>query len=316
MMSSDRIRAALLALCVTLLLAASFCLALGAARVGIAKAALPPCGEGQVVQIAYADDNGPPTDLRSQILAEPGVTGVDLFDAMAATPSLAQLEQYNVVVPFSNRPFQDSITLGNNLADYVDAGGTVVQFGFSFYGPGQPYGINGRWLTGNYSPYDYSLSDVTDSPFTLGTHDSSHPLMAGVTTLSSNFQNVVTPASGATEVAAASNGNSLVAYRNVSGGHTTVGVTAYVGANATETGDWGRVVANAGKWLCPAQPSTPTTPTTPPTPSSGKDPKCAKLRKKLKHQKQNLAKARSDSKRAMIQANIADTQKRLKKLAC
>ena len=54
--------------------------------------------------------------------------------------------------------------------------------------------------------------------------------MAGVTTLNSNFQNIVTLAAGATEVAAASNSNSLVAYRPVSGGHTTVGVTAYVGA--------------------------------------------------------------------------------------
>ena len=73
--------------------------------------------------------------------------------------------------------------------------------------------------------------------------------MAGVTALNSDFQNVVTPAPGATEVAAASNGNSLVAFRPVSGGHTTVGVTAYVGPEATQSGDWGRVVVNAGNWL-------------------------------------------------------------------
>ncbi|MFL5908580.1 MAG: glycine-rich protein [Solirubrobacterales bacterium] len=49
---------------------------------------------------------------------------------------------------------------------------------------------------------------------------------------------------------------------------------------------------------------------------SGKDPKCAKLRKKLKRQEAKLAKATSESKRSMIQANIEDTQKRLKKLGC
>ena len=53
--------------------------------------------------------------------------------------------------------------------------------------------------------------------------------MAGVTMLNSDFENIVTPAAGATEVAQDNFGDSLVAYRPVSGGHTTVGVTAYVG---------------------------------------------------------------------------------------
>jgi hypothetical protein len=59
---------------------------------------------------------------------------VDLFDALVGTPSLGQLQQYNIVVPFSNSGFLDSDTLGNNLADYVDGGGVVVQQGFGFYG--------------------------------------------------------------------------------------------------------------------------------------------------------------------------------------
>jgi hypothetical protein len=72
-----------------------------------------------------------------------------------------------------------------------------------------------------------------------------------VTTLNSNSANIVTLASGATEVAQNSLGlgESLVAYRPVSGGHTTVGVTAYVGANAAQSGDWGKVIVNAGNWL-------------------------------------------------------------------
>jgi subtilisin-like proprotein convertase family protein len=49
---------------------------------------------------------------------------------------------------------------------------------------------------------------------------------------------------------------------------------------------------------------------------SGKDPKCAKLRKKLKHQKQKLANATTAAKQSMIRVNIADTKKRLKKLGC
>ena len=169
------------------------------------------------VLIVYADSDGQPTVLQSEIQAEPGVAAVDLFDALVGTPTLAQLQQYDIVVPFSNSAFLDSDTLGNNLADYVDGGGIVVQYGFSHYGPGQPYGVNGRWLTGNYNPYSYS-TNLAFGAFTLGAFNAGHPLMAGVATLNSDFQNVVTLAAGATEVAAASNGNSLVAYRPVSGG--------------------------------------------------------------------------------------------------
>src|SRR5207245_3676273 len=57
------------------------------------------------VLIAYADIGGPPNTLRSQILAEPGVIAVDLFDAFSGTPTLAQLTPYNIVVAFSNNAY-------------------------------------------------------------------------------------------------------------------------------------------------------------------------------------------------------------------
>jgi hypothetical protein len=199
------------------------------------------------VLIVYAD-NGLPTQLQSEILAEPNVTAVDLFDGGFGTPTLAQLQQYNIVVPYSNNPFQDADTLGNNLADYVDGSGIVVQYGFSHYGPVQPYGVNGRWVSDGYNAYDYS-TNLEFNSFSLGTFDAGHPLMAGVTALNSNLANVVTPNAAATEVAQNNFGESLVAFRPVSGGHTTVGVTAYVGFDAIQSGDWGRVVVNAGNWL-------------------------------------------------------------------
>jgi hypothetical protein len=65
----------------------------------------------------------------------------------------------------------------------------------------------------------------------------------------------------------------------------------------------------------PCPPAAATTPTTPTTPA-GKDPKCEHLRKKLERQQKNLAKAGSQAKRSMIQANIEDTKKRLQKLGC
>ena len=247
----------------------------GAGSLSIAETldACVPTACGFQVLIVYADSGGQPSPLQSQILAEPGVASADLYQATTTTPTLAQLQLYDVVVPFSNNPFADPDTLGNNLADYVDGGGIVVQLGFSHEGPGDPHGINGRWVSGNYNSYSYSTNFVFSTPFTLGTFNAGHPLMAGVTTLNSDFQNVVMPAPGATEVAAASNGNSLVAYRSVSGPHTTVGITAFLGVVANQSGHWGRMIVNAGNWLgnngCGPTPTpTPTaTPTVTVTPT-------------------------------------------------
>jgi hypothetical protein len=245
----------------------------GTSSVSIAETldACVPTTCGFRVLIVYSDSGGQPSALQSQILAEHAVASADLFQATTRTPTLAQLQLYDIVVPFSNNPFADADTLGNNLADYVDGGGIVVQLAFSHDGPGEPNGINGRWLGGNYNPYNYSTNFVLSTPFTLGTFNAGHPLMAGVTELNSDSQNIVSPAPGATEVAAASNGNSLVAYRQISGGHTTVGITAFLGIVANQSGDWGRVIVNAGNWLgnngCGPTP-TPTstaTPTTTPT---------------------------------------------------
>jgi hypothetical protein len=180
------------------------------------------------------DDFYKPKQFQSEILAEPNVTAVDIHDAHFSTPTLAQLQRYDIVVPSGAAGFQDSDTLGNNLADYVDGGGIVVQFAITHFGPGSGFGINGRWVSGGYNAYDYSFNEEFNS-FSLGAFNAGHPLMAGVTALNSNSANVVTPNAAATEVAQNNFGESLVAFRPVSGGHTTVGVTAYVGSTLYKT---------------------------------------------------------------------------------
>src|SRR5207249_5786748 len=110
--------------------------------------------------------------------------------------------------------------------------------------------------------YDYS-TNLEFNSFGANITQPGHPLMAGVTALNSNFANIVTPNAAATEVAQNTLGESLVAYRPVSGGHTTVGVTAYVGSDSTQSGDWGKVIVNAGNWLRNCQGVSPTPTATP-----------------------------------------------------
>ncbi|PYK64400.1 MAG: hypothetical protein DME50_13760 [Verrucomicrobia bacterium] len=217
------------------------------------------------VLIAYADIAGQPNELRGQILAEPGVTAVDLFDAFSGTPTLGQLQQYNIVYAFSNNGWADATAMGNVLADYEDAGGVVVVSTFAWDNRG-PWNLAGRWMTGGYTPYD-STSTTNFSTNTANITDPGHPLMQGVTSLTAFFRNGVTLTAGAASVAVWTDGPPAVAYK-ANSGHTAVGLNAYLGVVAEPfTGDWGRVIVNAGRWLLNCQGSPTPTPTGTPSPT-------------------------------------------------
>ncbi len=226
-------------------------------------AATPTCNPfGLHVLIVYADYQPPPNTLRNGIVAQPGVQLVDLTRADSSTPSLQQLLQYDVVVAFANlTSWYDPTTLGNRLADYQDAHGIVVAFNFSWSGP--PHGISGRWQSGNYSPFQ-SFGGNVYSTGTLGTHNAAHPLMAGVTNLSAFYRSNVSLKPGAEQVAAWNDGPPLIAVKD-----RAVGVSAYVGdADGGWSGDFARIVVNAGRWLRPNQCLTPIGTSTPSSPSA------------------------------------------------
>jgi hypothetical protein len=200
------------------------------------------------VLIATSEGTRPPTTLRNQILAEPGVAACDLFDAGTGTPTLAQLQAYDVVVPFSNYTYSDAVAMGDVLADYADANGVVVEFNFDWiHGPN---GLGGRWIFGGYTPFNANAFNVlTDS--TLGAFTAGHPLMQGVTTLNGHFRLNVTLATGATQVAAWADNVPMIAVQTQAG-PTAVGINNYVGENSNHwSGQFGRVVVNAARWLRP-----------------------------------------------------------------
>jgi hypothetical protein len=175
------------------------------------------------------------------LAAQSGVATVDTFDAQAGTPTLAQLTPYDVVVAFSNTPYADATTLGNNLADYQDQGGVLVGANFDYYV--SPYGLAGRWITGGYSPYN-TPGTTHFSTATLGTHDASSPLLQGVNALSAYYRMTLTVAPGATNLANWSDGASAVAVKG-----NAVGINAYLGDGTGPgfwSGDFARLIVNAG----------------------------------------------------------------------
>jgi subtilisin-like proprotein convertase family protein/N-acetylneuraminic acid mutarotase len=228
------------------------------------------------VLIVYDDSNTAPAALRTQLLAQSGVGTVDTFNGQTGTPTLAQLRAYDVVVVVSgNTSWSSAATLGNNLADYLDNGGVAVVFNFAWYGTGP--GVEGRWLTGGYTPYA-SPGAILFSNGSLGGYEADHPLMIGVTTLNSFYRETLALTAGAQQVAAWSSGQPLVAYKG-----RTIGVSAYVGDSLGQwNGDYARLVANAGFWLtaegsrcvayATATPPATDTPTPGPSPTSTPGP--------------------------------------------
>ncbi len=193
---------------------------------------------GYTILIAHADCGVDPASLRTQLLALDPTGTVDFFNGAAGTPTVAQMQGYNVVVAFSNCGWSDQTTMGNNLVSYVQAGGIVVAFNFDWYGGAQSLG--GTWLSGGYSPFD-NPGTVNFSVGTLGTYNAASPLMQGVTALSSYYRETLTVAAGATQVAAWNDGTPLIAVKG-----NVVGLSAYVGDYSDNfSGDFARVILNA-----------------------------------------------------------------------
>ncbi len=165
------------------------------------------------IRVLIVGDGNPATwleDVRSKLAgALPGPGNVvDTFNNDGGgTPTLALLKTYDVVFAYTDGGVDDSVALGNVLADYVDAGGNVVEATFGYFTTG--IGIQGRWQTGGYKAMQ--STGQTASSTTIGTRQiSSHEILAGVNTLTATFRNTGAPAAGVTRVADFADGNPMV----------------------------------------------------------------------------------------------------------
>ena len=171
-----------------------------------------------------------PTTLRTALSAFPDLTTVDYINASITTPSLATLSAYDAVIMMSETLIANSGALGDVLADYVDAGGRVVQSVASF-ATGGGWELSGRFVTYDYGPFVHGGPEFM--PHTLGSFDAAHPVMAGVTVLTDGYPVAVSLKPIATWIAAWDNGTPLVAVM----GEYVVGINDYVFENGNLTGD-------------------------------------------------------------------------------
>lgn len=118
---------------------------------------------------------GDPTAIQSELQAF--IATVDIFDALAATPTLADLSVYDAAIVMNTTSFPDPVAMGDALADYVDAGGGVVITLVSMVTGAE---LAGRFITDGYSPFVAGPLFI-GVDIRLGTFVANHPIMAEVT---------------------------------------------------------------------------------------------------------------------------------------
>jgi hypothetical protein len=208
----------------------------------------PTCPPGGLRVLIVQSDGQPASTLAANLLAE-GATVVDDFDAYYnPAPTLAQLEQYDIVVAIDGFGWSEPTALGDNLHAYVFDGGAVVAFAFTW--SGAPYSIGGAWMT-NDSPFNDYASETHVSA-TLGTCTFA-PLCDGVTSLQCNSREIPTLASGATAAGTWSDGTLMMAYKG-----RNMAISGWVGDESAWSGQFARIIMNAGRYLYACSSPTPT----------------------------------------------------------
>lgn len=143
------------------------------------------------------------------IAAEPGVATVDTFDTSAGTPTPAVLATYDLVVSNGDSSYNDPVSWGNELADYLDAGGAVIQFAYDNW-DSSGASPTGRFASGGYAPFVPGPNANLSTTFGTVLAPNS-PLLAGVTTLSTSDNTTDALAAGATLLANWADGRNAIA---------------------------------------------------------------------------------------------------------
>jgi hypothetical protein len=177
------------------------------AMLGAASSAQASPGALRILVDANEPDTVP--TLTPAIAAMPGVATVDLFNTSAGTPSAAALASYDLVVNTGDDVYAEPVLYGDRLADYLDAGGSLVQFAYDNWNDADAF-PRGRFESGGYAPFVPGPNP--NAPVSLGAIlVPGSPFLANVPnfTTSDNTTDEVAP--GATLLAKWSDGRNAIA---------------------------------------------------------------------------------------------------------
>ena len=191
-----------------------------------------------VLLLAADDDNGGSSPILDMLLTYGDLESITLFDPRNSTPTLEELQAYNVVVVWANYSFLDPYAIGDVLADYVDAGGKVIDLNFAL---DPSWGYQGRFRSEGYSALTIASTGYVTS--CLGSYDSGHPIMDGVTDVCDYYRGVSSALTvGSYEVARWSDNEYFIAAKDDG---SVVTINGYVGVYYQWTGQMADVLHNA-----------------------------------------------------------------------
>jgi hypothetical protein len=197
--------------------------------------------------LAFADDTA---TVRAMFTGVQNLN-TSTFFFVNAPPSSSMLSQYDVVLLFANGLFNESVTLGDQIEDYVQLGGNVITATFYW---------QNRSDSGLGSPGWGALEAI--DPFTSGSgqtyqsatlrNDSTlvaHPLTAGLSTLSSTgFRGAVAAKGSTTVVARWSDNSPLIGYQTLPQGSRMVAISLFPASGQSASGDVVTMWRNAVLW--------------------------------------------------------------------
>ncbi len=216
------------------------------------------------------------TDVRDKLMATGMFDSVTIINATGigdgvGTPPLGDLLGFDAIIFWTNDSLANAVTMGDVLADYVDAGGGVVVCVFANTSTNALRYLQGRWLSDpGYIAIPQNGGFVQGTAAGLGTvFVPGHPILNGVTTFFNQAPDLGTgpfgawrPAqtgltAGSTRIANWTTGQTLIALAPNAG---VVELGFHPVSNAVNAGYWdqttqgGLIMANALKFAADAAP--------------------------------------------------------------
>ncbi|MHC4642535.1 MAG: DUF7901 domain-containing protein [Planctomycetota bacterium] len=144
---------------------------------------------GSCGSILYAPSQQDDPNFRTALSLACGGATVDYFDTRSGTPTVSLLSTYDCVMTWANYGYSDMNGFGNNLADYVDAGGKVILGQWCL--PTASNYLGGRIMTSAYCP-------VTATSYGSGSYngDGTDCVHNGVTAYSTSYLDICTLLAG------------------------------------------------------------------------------------------------------------------------
>ncbi len=193
-------------------------------------------GSAQAMDVMHCYASSYASDTTSKLLSDGRVSSVTDYNCGGGTPTLDELLAHDAVLFYSDSSFSDRTALGNVLADYVDAGGGIVEAVFSV---ADNIRVEGRLLTDGYRAMETgSQTNCSGGLVSLG----AHPILDGVASFeggSSGYcASSAVAAPGADRIADWGSGEALVAAHVPSGAGTVVALNFYPPSSDIRSDFW------------------------------------------------------------------------------